>query len=260
MEKRADLKIDSDGYIGIVNKDKSLMRLFKIILIAMFGASIGLYFNSSMAKTAREHAEQVAMEERAERIRGIYNQIMPQQIFNSSKEESGYLRQDLRSQLEKIGFVRDDEHQHNDAFTYNYAVTSSDEWYSLYMDKDDDAPIMQISLANEEPRYGAKQHDGITGILRIKILDHSFVDEYISAFKDNLTRCGFVTSSSNNIEPTILGTQLPLSFNYVRIGKTLREPGILSDDLFFNYDVVNFKKNYNDEMEIECRSKNDGDS
>jgi hypothetical protein len=93
-----------------------------------------------------------------------------------------------------------------------------------------------------------------------KIYDLTLADEFMSAFKDNIERNGFVVASDINIKPTTpFGTRLPIFINsdsYIRIGKTVRKQDFFGEELYFNYDVVEFKKGYS-EAEIVCYSHAD---
>lgn len=250
MEKTADLNIDSDVFNKKVKKDKSLNTKFKIILIVIFAVTVGLYFKSEKDKSAKEYAEQVASDNRLETIKTAYNRITPQLIFYKTKNESGHLRQDLRKELTNLGFVRDDD---KEGVLIPY---SSAEVYSLNI-YGEDSPVMQIVL-NNETRLSFKKYDDITDAHIILLLPNladeytNLSDEYKSAFKENLEQNGFVVASNNNIKTTPFGTRLPFLINsetYIRIGKTVRK----QDDLFFNYDVVEFKKGYHED-EIVCYS------
>ncbi len=192
----------------------------------------------------QQQAEEQALFDNAKKT---MNQITPDLFFHKSDSQIGHLRQDIVSQLTRLGFVKDEEHP-------NQVVLSTSEVYSLYMN-DGDSPIMQIIL-NDQPHSLVENKNEIRDIC-IKIYDLTLADEFMSAFKDNIERNGFVVASDINIKPTIpLGTSLPISINsdsYIRIGKTVRKQGFFSEELYFNYDVVEFKKGYN-EAEIACYS------
>lgn len=192
----------------------------------------------------QQQAEEQALFDNAKKT---MNQITPDLFFHKSDSQIGHLRQDIVSQLTRLGFVKDEEHP-------NQVVLSTSEVYSLYMN-DGDSPIMQIIL-NDQPHGLVENKNEIRDIC-IKIYDLTLADEFMSAFKDNIERNGFVVASDINIKPTIpLGTSLPISINsdsYIRIGKTVRKQGFFSEELYFNYDVVEFKKGYN-EAEIACYS------
>ena len=192
----------------------------------------------------QQQAEEQALFDNAKKT---MNQITPDLFFHKSDSQIGHLRQDIVSQLTRLGFVKDEEHP-------NQVVLSTSEVYSLYMN-DGDSPIMQIIL-NDQPHGLVENKNEIRDIC-IKIYDLTLADEFMSAFKDNIERNGFVVASDINIKPTIpLGTSLPISINsdsYTRIGKTVRKQGFFSEELYFNYDVVEFKKGYN-EAEIACYS------
>ena len=192
----------------------------------------------------QQQAEEQALFDNAKKT---MNQITPDLFFHKSDSQIGHLRQDIVSQLTRLGFVKDEEHP-------NQVVLSTSEVYSLYMN-DGDSPIMQIIL-NDQPHGLVENKNEIRDIC-IKIYDLTLADEFMSAFKDNIERNGFVVASGINIKPTIpLGTSLPISINsdsYIRIGKTVRKQGFFSEELYFNYDVVEFKKGYN-EAEIACYS------
>ena len=243
VRKTADLNIDSNVFNEKVKKDKSLNTKLIIILIVMSAVTVGLYFKSEKDKSANEYAEQVASDNRLETIKTAYNRITPQLIFYKTKNESGHLRQDLRKELTNLGFVRDDD---KEGVLIPY---SSAEVYSLNI-YGEDSPVMQIVL-NKETRLSFKKYDDITDAHIILLLPN-LADEYKSAFKENLEQNGFVVASNNNIKTTPFGTRLPFLINsetYIRIGKTVRK----QDDLFFNYDVVEFKKGYHED-EIVCYS------
>ena len=197
----------------------------------------------------QQQAEEQALFDNAKKT---MNQITPDLFFHKSDSQIGHLRQDIVSQLTRLGFVKDEEHP-------NQVVLSTSEVYSLYMN-DGDSPIMQIIL-NDQPHGLVENKNEIRDIC-IKIYDLTLADEFMSAFKDNIERNGFVVASDINIKPTIpLGTSLPISINsdsYIRIGKTVRKQGFFSEELYFNYDVVEFKKGYN-EAEIACYSHVDKD-
>lgn len=192
----------------------------------------------------QQQAEEQALFDNAKKT---MNQITPDLFFHKSDSQIGHLRQDIVSQLTRLGFVKDEEHP-------NQVVLSTSEVYSLYMN-DGDSPIMQIIL-NDQPHGLVENKNEIRDIC-IKIYDLTLADEFMSAFKDNIERNGFVVASDINIKPTIpLGTSLPISINsdsYIRIGKTVRKQDFFSEELYFNYDVVEFKKGYN-EAEIACYS------
>lgn len=192
----------------------------------------------------QQQAEEQALFDNAKKT---MNQITPDLFFHKSDSQIGHLRQDIVSQLTRLGFVKDEEHP-------NQVVLSTSEVYSLYMN-DGDSPIMQIIL-NDQPHGLVENKNEIRDIC-IKIYDLTLADEFMSAFKDNIERNGFVVASDINIKPTIpLGTSLPISINsdsYIRIGKTVRKQDFFSEELYFNYDVVEFKKG-NNEAEIACYS------
>lgn len=246
MEETDELNIDSESYNEKVRKDKSSKTKFKIILVAMLAVTVGLYFASAIAKSVKERSEQVASENRMEKIKAAYNQITPQMIFHNASDESGHLRQDIRKKLTNLGFVRDDEYHNQTA-----------EAYSLYIDGEE-SPIMQMVL-NDMPHGLSEDHKKINDVC-IKIPVLAIVDEYISTFKDNIVQSGFVVSSANTIKTTPLGTSLPFfidpSDSYIRIGKTIRKQDGFSEAFYFNYDVVEFRKGYT-EAEIFCYSHAD---
>ena len=250
MEKTAELNISSVEYNEKVRRDKAANTMFKMILIVMSVVSAGTHFASAMARSAKIHAEQEALDNRMDRIMAAYNQITPQMFFHDDKDNSGHLRQDIVSQLTRLGFVKDEEHP-------NQVVLSTSEVYSLYMN-DGESPIIQIVL-NDKPHGLIENKNEIRDIC-IKIYDLTLADEFMSAFKDNIERNSFVAASDINIKPTTpLGTSLPISIysdSYIRIGKTVRKQDFLSEELYFNYDVVEFKKGYS-EAEIVCYSHAD---
>ena len=195
----------------------------------------------------QQQAEEQALFDNAKKT---MNQITPDLFFHKSDSQIGHLRQDIVSQLTRLGFVKDNEHP-------NQTALSTTEVYSLYMDNEA-SPIMQIIL-NDQPHGLVENKNEIRDIC-IKIYDLTLADEFMSAFKDNIERNGFAVASDINIKPTTpLGTSLPISINsdsYIRIGKTVRKQDFFSEELYFNYDVVEFKKGYN-EAEIACYSHAD---
>lgn len=251
MEVTGALIIDSDTYNKKVRTDKSSNTKFKLILIVLFTVSVGIYVASGMAKSAKEYAEQVSSENRMERIRNIYNRITPQLFFLNDKDKTGHLRQDIRETLTDLGFIREDEHRSE------VASLSTAEVYSLYLDGEDN-PIMQIVLNNKSQGFKENPHEICDVCIKIPIL--TLADEYISAFTDKITQNGFVVASDINIKPTSpYGTSLPILINsdsYIRIGKTVRKQDFFGEELYFNYDVVEFKKGYS-EAEIVCYSHAD---
>jgi hypothetical protein len=244
MEETAELNISSVEYNEKVRRDKAANTKFKMILIVMSVVSAGIFFASAMARSAKIHAEQEALDNRMDRIMAAYNQITPQMFFHDDKDNSGHLRQDIRETLTNMGFVRDDEHRNS------VASSSNAELYSLYMSGETE-PIMQIVL-NENTQVPFEEYDDITDI-RIKYLVGELADEGLSSFTNKLAQIGFVDNSSKPIKTTGLGTTLPYaSFDFIRIGRTKYEQGFLNEELYFNYDVV-----YVQSMEIVCNAHAD---
>lgn len=244
MEKTAELNISSVEYNEMVRRDKAANTMFKMILIVMSVVSAGTHFASAMARSAKIHAEQEALDNRMDRIMAAYNQITPQMFFHDDKDNSGHFRQDIRETLKNMGFVRDDEYRNS------VASSSKEELYSLYMSGETE-PIMQIVL-NGNTQVPFEEYDDITDI-RIKYLVGELVDEGLSSFTNKLAQIGFVDNSSKPIKTTGLGTTLPYaSYDFIRIGRTKYEQGILNEELYFNYDVV-----YVQSMEIVCNAHAD---
>ena len=230
----------SSNYVQFKRTNQTAMWVL-IALIATW------CFGAKMVEDNQWKQQQAEEQALFDNSKKTMNQITPDLFFHKSDSQIGHLRQDIVSQLTRLGFVKDEEHP-------NQVVLSTSEVYSLYMN-DGDSPIMQIIL-NDQPHGLVENKNEIRDIC-IKIYDLTLADEFMSAFKDNIERNGFVVASDINIKPTIpLGTSLPISINsdsYIRIGKTVRKQGFFSEELYFNYDVVEFKKGYN-EAEIACYS------
>lgn len=207
-------------------------------------------FGAKMVEDNQRKQQQAEEQALFDNAKKTMNQITPDLFFHKSDSQIGHLRQDIISQLTRLGFVKDEEHP-------SQVVLSTTEVYSLYMD-DESSPIMQIVLNDQ--LHGLVENKNEIRDICVKIYDLTLADEFMSAFKDNIERNGFVVASDINIKPTTpFGTRLPIFINsdcYIRIGKTVRKQDVLGEELYFNYDVVEFKKGYS-EAEIVCYSHAD---
>ena len=250
LSKVSDIKTSPKEHNKRIVRDSRIKKLYFHIIIFFILLIIISYIVSGI--DIRYEKQQQAEEQALlfDNAKKTMNQITPDLFFHKSDSQIGHLRQDIVSQLTRLGFVKDEEHP-------NQVVLSTSEVYSLYMN-DGESPIIQIVL-NDKP-YGLIENKNEIRDICIKIYDLTLADEFMSAFKDNIERNSFVAASDINIKPTTpLGTSLPISINsdsYIRIGKTVRKQDFLSEELYFNYDVVEFKKGYS-EAEIVCYSHAD---
>lgn len=206
-------------------------------------------FGAKMVEDNQRKQQQAEEQALFDNAKKTINQITPDLFFHKSDSQIGHLRQDIVSQLTRLGFVKDNEHP-------NQTALSTTEVYSLYMDYE----YSPIKIILNDRTHGLVENKNEIRDICIKIYDLTLADEIMSAFKDNIERNGFVVASDINIKSTSpFGTSLPILINsdsYIRIGKTVRKQGILSEELYFNYDVVEFKKGYS-EAEIVCYSHAD---
>lgn len=241
VEETSELNIDSQAYNDKVRKDKASNAKFKMVLVVMFILSVGLYFASAMVRSAQEHA-------RLERIRSAYQQITPQLFFYDTKQEYGHLRQDLRTTLKNMGFVREDEKWGQIA----HAHSSTAEIYTLYLDG---TKIMYIIINNS---YLGEVKDDIDDV-GVRILTPSLIDEYVSSFKEQLMQCGFSS-------PDAIKKQIPASLSfkyasnaYLRIGNEIRTKEYFFEKLLTNWDAVKLSTSEYD-MNVLCFCHSDIDS
>ena len=240
MEKTAEFNIDSSEYKEMVRVTKILSTTVRIILIVMFAFTTFLYISLENNKVNMLHELEVAEANRLNEVKAICNQVTPELIFYNTEDEIGQLKQDLRTKLTNLGFVKDGSGV-----------------YALRTDSVGGSPFMEISLESD----GANNE--ITKV-RIEISD----DDYVSTFKENLERSGFV-SDPYPIETTTDGTSLPYSvrssgndyiYAYIKIGKkrTVIDEDFWSrrETLYFNYDLVEFE-NYGSRTKIICSSHTD---
>lgn len=186
------------------------------------------------------HESEMAEANRLNEAKAICNQVTPELIFYNTEDEIGRLKQDLRTELTNLDFIKDDSGV-----------------YALRTDSVGGSPFMEIYLESDG------DNNEIT-----KVRIETSYDDYVSAFKENLERRGFV-SDPYPIKTTTDGTSLPYlvrssgndyNYAYIKIGK---KRTVINEDfwsrreiLYFNHDLVEFE-NYGGRTKIVCSSHTD---
>ena len=224
-----DIANASSNYVQFKRTNQIAMWvLIALIAIWCFGAKI-----VEDNQRERQQAEERAQFENAQET---MNQITPDLFFYQSKEQAGHLKQDVRKELNELGFIKEE----------NVAEEYGDK-YTLYSNQ---LPLVNVFLNFSVGLLYSNSSDEIKGI-KITILDDRFSSNFIERFKSQLTEKGYEVKSY----PTSNNYPSRPHEAYMLIGK---EAFIEKEDIFgfdkhyATYNAIVIRSN-----EIECYAKDE---
>lgn len=236
LSKVSDIKTSPKEHNKRIVRDSRIKKLYFHIIIFFIPLIIISYIVSG--NVIRYEKQQQAEEQQAlfDNAKKTMNQITPDLFFYQSKEQAGHLKQDVRKELNELGFIKEE----NEAGEYG-------DKYTLYSNQ---LPLVNVFLNFSIGQLYSNSSDEIKGI-KITIVDDRFSSDFIERFKSQLTEKGYEIKSY----PTSNNYPSRPHEAYMLIGKEafIEKENIFGFDKHYaTYNAIVIRSN-----EIECYAKDE---
>lgn len=219
----------SSNYVQYKRNNQVLMWVF----ILVFGTwCFGTYLMGELENAQIRTQEQQEFDQAQTEIA----KVTPDLFFYQSKEQAGHLKQDVRKELNELGFIKEE----NEAGEYG-------DKYTLYSNQ---LPLVNVFLNFSIGQLYSNSSDEIKGI-KITIVDDRFSSDFIERFKSQLTEKGYEIKSY----PTSNNYPSRPHEAYMLIGKEafIEKENIFGFDKHYaTYNAIVIRSN-----EIECYAKDE---
>lgn len=224
---------ESSNYVSYKRTNQVLMWL---LIFTAFLGRVGEYIVQDYKETQAQVQAQAQAKKMLDQVKGIAR-VLPGVFFYHSKERIGHFRQDVRGNLIKLGFVREERE------LGDLSSLESVEKYTIYAA---DVPLMSVFLNLSDTWPYSNSSDEIKFIkvsTKIDYTSDDFRNELSEAFneelKSQLTSMGYEIKESTT---TAVYNQNRPRGSYMLFGKELVKKGMyVMDEYYATYNAVEFK-------------------